>query len=55
MKNLLAKNLFWNILIALEVFVTFTLTTFLVFVFILINSVTDALSDFTVAAISPFS
>lgn len=55
MKNLTAKNLFWNLLIAFEVFVTVTLTTFLVFVVVLINSVTNTLGDFAAAAIKPLS
>lgn len=54
MKNFSATKLFWNLLIAFEIFVTVALTTFLVSVVVLVNSVTNALGDFASAAIHPF-
>jgi len=54
MKNFSAAKLFWNLLIAFEVFVSLALATFLVSVVILVNSVTDALGNFAAAAVNPF-
>lgn len=51
MKNILDAKLFWNLLIALEVFAVAALSVFLITVVVLVNSVTDALGDFAAAAI----
>lgn len=54
MKNYSVKNLLLDLLIVLEVFVAVILTTFLVFVFVLVNSITDALGNFISVVVNPF-
>lgn len=51
MKNFYTANLFWNILIAFELFAVAALSIFLITVVVLVNSVTDALGNFAAAAI----
>ncbi len=51
MKNFSTTKLFWNILIALEALAVVALSVFLVSIVVLVNSVTDALGEFTAAAL----
>lgn len=54
MQNYSIKKLFLDLVILLEIFTTVAIASFLLFVIILINSLTDALGDFTTVVIKPF-